>query len=102
MTGQQLAVVAGIVLSLLFSYVPGLQAWYSAKDSQTKSLIMLGAVLLVAAGALGVSCAGWWPIVTCDKLGTKSLIEAFVAAMIANQATYLVSPQPAKPTPPAA
>jgi hypothetical protein len=95
MTGQQLAIAAGILLSLLFSYIPSLQAWYSAKDSKTQSLIMLGALAVVTAGALGVSCAGWWSLVTCDQIGVKSLIEAFVAALIANQATYTISPIPA-------
>lgn len=99
MTGQQLAIVAGILLSLVFSYVPSVQAWYAAHDSKTQSLIMLIAIFVVAAGSLGVSCAGWWQLVTCDKLGVKSLIEAFVAALIANQATYLISPQPTKAPP---
>ena len=98
MTGQQLAIAAGILLSLAFSYIPSLQAWYSAKDSKTQSAIMLAALAVITAGALGVSCANWWPLVTCDQIGVKSLIEAFVAALIANQATYVISPQPAKPT----
>jgi hypothetical protein len=111
MTGPQLSALAGIVLSLLFSYVPQLQAWYSAKDSKTQSLIMLGMLVLVAVGVYGISCLAWWPgltAITCDKQGIKDLIEAFVAALIANQATYTISPtpanhkispQPAKPLP---
>ena len=96
MTSVQLSAIAGILLSLIFSYVPQVQEWYGAKDSKTQSLIMLGLLALVAVATYGISCAGWWPgltSVTCDQAGIKSLIEAFVAAVIANQATYVISPQ---------
>lgn len=93
MTGPQLAAIAGILISLLFSYVPGLQDWYSAKDSKTQSLIMLAVLVVAAFATYGVSCAGWWPSVTCDQAGIKALVEAFVAALISNQATYVISPQ---------
>lgn len=93
MTANQLSAVAGIVLSLLFSYIPFLQSWYAPKDSATKSLIMLGALALVALGVFGLSCSGWWVYVSCDQSGTKALIEAFVVAAIANQTTYRLSPE---------
>jgi hypothetical protein len=96
MTGNELAGVAGIILSLLFSYIPKLQLWYDPLDPKTKSLIMLGALLLTTAGAYGLSCSGWWIFVTCNQAGVKSLVEAFVVALIANQATYVIAPQVAK------
>jgi hypothetical protein len=92
MTGTSLSAIAGIVLSLLFSYTPGLKTWYSAKDSQTQSLIMLVLLLLTAAGIYGLSCSGMWSFVTCDKAGIKALIEAFIAALVSNQATYVLTP----------
>jgi hypothetical protein len=98
MTGPQLSALAGIVLSLIFSYVPQVQAWYSAKDSKTQSLIMLGLLVLVAVAVYGISCLAWWPgltAITCDKKGAMDLVTAFIAALIANQSTYLLSPAPA-------
>ena len=85
--------VAGIVLSLLFSYVPKLNAKFEALEGDMKRLIMLGALLVTSAGILGVSCIGWYDIVACDQSGIKSLVEAFVAAAIANQATYMLTPK---------
>lgn len=93
MTSDQLSAVAGIVLSLLFSYVPKLQEWYGPKDSITKSLIMLGALVVTSVGTYAISCSGWWVFVTCGQEGIKTLIEAFVIAAIANQTTYKLSPQ---------
>ena len=34
--------IAGVVLSLLFSYIPGLRTWFAALVTETKQLIMLG------------------------------------------------------------
>lgn len=92
MSTEQLGVYAGIVLSLLFSYVPGLSDWYAALSGTYKRLLMLGLLAVVAGGALAVSCLGVKPLVTCDEVGMVSLVETFIAAAIANQATYTLSP----------
>ncbi len=39
MTVEQLGAIAGVILSLLFSYVPGLSDWFSALPATTKRLI---------------------------------------------------------------
>ena len=49
-TPEFLAAVAGVVLSLAFSYVPGLRDWYEALAGEFKRLIMAG-VLLVGRSA---------------------------------------------------
>ena len=92
MNGTQLAALSGVVLSLIFSYAPGVKDWYGKQDGQTKSLVMLGCLALVAVGAYGLSCANWWPSVTCDEAGIKALVEAFIAALVSNQATYVITP----------
>lgn len=99
MTAELLSSVAGIVLSLLFSYVPGLNAWFAGLDSVKKSLIMLGALLLVAGGIYGIACIGWgeaWGItMTCDQAGLQQLVTAFILAAVSNQAAYKLSPEAA-------
>lgn len=94
MDQNQLAAVAGILLSLVFSYIPGVHAWYVALESRSQSLVMLAALAVVTAGVYGLSCAGWSSAVTCDSGGVKALVSTFVAALVANQATYVISPQP--------
>lgn len=97
MTTLELTTYASIVLSLLFSYVPSLSDWYAVQTATSKRLIMLGALVVVTLGAFGVSCT---PLavtlgltVQCTAAGAYALVPAFVAAVIANQATFVVSPE---------
>jgi hypothetical protein len=93
MTATELSAIAGVVLSLFFSYVPKINTWFASLASEYKRLIMLGVLLATALGVYGVSCLGWWPVVTCDQVGIKSLAEALLMAAIANQTAYSLSPQ---------
>jgi len=92
MTAETLSSVSGVVLSLVFSYVPGLSGWYEKLNGVSKRLVMLVALLAVSGSVFGLSCSGWWDFVTCDQSGLTGLIEAFVLALVANQAAYLISP----------
>lgn len=97
MTAETLALYSGIALSLIFSYVPGLAGKFAGLDATIKRLVMLGLLLVVALAVVGIACAGFASeiglVVTCDKPGFVGVLKAFVFAMIANQATYQVSPE---------
>lgn len=88
MDQNTLAAVAGTLLSLVFSYVPGFSGWYDSKDAQTKALIMATALFAVAAGAFGLSCAGWGTYFECTETGVQAALTVFFAALVANQVTY--------------
>ena len=98
MTAEELALIAGVVLSLLFSYVPGLNAWFGGLDGVTKRLLMLAMIVISAAGAFGLACAGWGAdfglSLTCDRVGLSGLIRAAILCAMANQATYVMSTTP--------
>jgi len=93
MTVDVLAALAGTVLSLLFSYVPGLRDNYGALDSVKKSLVMLALLFGVAVGALALSCANIIQAVECTQAGATSLATTFFYAAVANQTAYRLSPQ---------
>lgn len=94
MSAEGLALISGIVLSLVFSYVPGLEGWFDALEGTSKRLIMLGLLALTAVGVFGVACLGWFNTgVTCNQAGAVVLVEAFFVAMVANQSAYLISPK---------
>ncbi len=93
MTAEQLAAIAGIVLSLLFSYIPGLSDKYASLDPTQKRLIMAGLLLLVAGGVFAGSCGGLWNTVVCTKKDALGLLYVFISALIANQSAYLLSPR---------
>ena len=98
MTPQVLSTTAAVMLSLLFSYVPGISNWYEALEATRKRLLMLALLLVVTAGSFAIACLGWGELlnvpVTCDKPGAAELLGALVLALTANQSTYMISPKP--------
>ena len=84
----EIGAVAGVVLSLLFKYVPGLSGWYEEQESQSKELIMLGVMVVAVAGAYGLSCFGWLDVYACGSEGLKQAVFALVGAVIGNQGAY--------------
>lgn len=97
MDAELIALIAGVILSLAFSYIPGLNTKYAALSEELKKLIMIGLLAAVAFGAYGLSCAGWFEdltgiVITCDKSGFVAVLKAFVAAAIGNQTTHRLTP----------
>jgi hypothetical protein len=90
MTTELIAAVAGITISLLFSYAPGVKDWYDKQPPTHKRLWMLLALLLATAGVLAYRCRG---DAGCYGANAEQAVAAFVAAAIANQATYSLSPK---------
>jgi hypothetical protein len=56
---------------------------------------MLGALLVACLFIMAASCLEFMKYVACDVTGIKALVGLFVSAIVANQATYLLTP-PAK------
>ena len=82
--------IAGAVLSLGFTYIPGLSDWYGAQTKQVKQLIMLACLVLATLGAYAVTCWQLFSIpgLVCGEPGIRTLVAAFLVAMAVNQATY--------------
>lgn len=91
MTGELLSSIAGIVLSLIFSYIPGVKQWFGVLKPSMKQAVMGGLLLLVAASVFGLSCAGLDVGVVCDVDGALGLLRLLIAALVANQSTYLIT-----------
>jgi hypothetical protein len=91
-TPEMLALIAGVVLSLVFSYVPGLNVKFAALDPTYKRLIMLGLLVLTAGAVFGLSCASVLTGVTCDQPGLMQLVTILILSVIANQSTFAISP----------
>jgi hypothetical protein len=103
MSAESLSLVAGTVLSLTFSYIPGVRNWFIGFDPVIKRLIMLVLLALTTGVIYGLSCLGWgfvWGItLSCDRSGLLGLIEQFVIAIIANQSIFAISPHKEKNPP---
>lgn len=90
---ETLAMIAGVILSLIFSYVPGARAWFDQYASESKRLIMLILLAITSVGAFGLACAGVISGIACTMPGVVDVVWAFVQAVIANQAAYSISPK---------
>ena len=95
MNAEFLTVVLGVLVSLIFLYVPGAKAKLDEQTPEVKRLVMLGLMALVALGSLGLACAGFAadfgiPL-TCDRAGIVELVKAFFLAVGANQTTYMIA-----------
>ena len=97
MTAETLTLFAGAILSLAFSYIPGLNTKFDALVPEYKRLIMAGLTLLVGAAVYGLACAGlagqFSIPVTCDQAGLIGLLQAWVLTIIGNQAAYSLTPR---------
>jgi hypothetical protein len=97
LTPAVLAAIAGAVLSLLFSYIPGLNTWYALKEEEIKKLIMALLLLILSASLFGLQCAGVLESgLSCDKQGVIQLVVIFLSAIVTNQSVYKITPQLAK------
>lgn len=94
MDAKFLARIAGIALSLTFSYIPLAQKRYDTLGGIAKRLVMAGLLVLVAAATYSLSC---WGVISgyveCTQAGLISTVGFFIDALIANQATFLISPK---------
>jgi hypothetical protein len=88
---------AGVLLSLGFSYIPGVQEKFDTLNGQQKRLLMLALLVLVTAGVYSVACAGFAADfnldVACDRVSAVGLLRALFFAATANQVAYALSPQ---------
>ena len=97
MSAETLILIAGAILSLAFSYIPGLAPAYDKLEPTQKRLIMLLLLIVTTGSVYGLSCVGWgsqWGInITCNLAGFQGLIAQLILAIMANQGMYLISPR---------
>jgi len=93
MSVEVISSIAGIVVSLMFEYVPGLREKYNELSDNYQKLIMLVVLLSVVLGAFVLSCAGLSSYYECSTAGLWDVVRAFIAALIANQSTHRILPK---------
>jgi uncharacterized protein YacL len=93
LTSSLLVMIAAAILSVLFSYVPGLNTWFATMDGTFKRLAMLLLLAITAGVIYGLGCAGVLSSgITCDQPGLTKLVYMFVLAVVANQSTFTITP----------
>jgi len=85
--------IVGVVLSLVFSYVPKAHEWLSGFEQ--KGLVMLGLVVVVGAGYFALGCspfgADFGVTVACTRAGLFDLLKAIFVIASGNQLTFLLT-----------
>ena len=95
LTPALLGSIAGVMLSLVFSYVPGLNVKFAALAPEIKRLVMLFVLLVTSLALYGLTCEKVIDTgLTCDRAGVMQLITVFITALVSNQSTYSISPLP--------
>ena len=96
LTPESLALLAGAVLSLIFSYVPGLNSKFAGLQPEVKRSIMAGLLLVVAVVCYLLGCAGFITTgISCTQEGIVQLAMIYVLSIVANQGTFSITPQTA-------
>jgi hypothetical protein len=93
---QWFVFLAGAVLSATWTFMPGLRVQFAVLKTETKVLINLILMVLLAGLMMLFTCVGWSPIagVICTVAGAKALGVLVFMAIVGNQLTYVASPQP--------
>ena len=94
LTSEILAGIAGAILSLAFSYVPGLNTKFAALPEESKQAIMAGMLLLTAGLIFGLSCASILAIgIACTQGGIYQVVWLWIMAITANQSVHRITPK---------
>lgn len=94
MTVETVVGFISAAMAVIFMYLPGLKDKYLALATNYQRLVMLGILVLVVGGSYGLSCFGWFDYFTCDNEGLIKAGKLLLAAIMANQSTYMILPKP--------
>lgn len=95
---QLLAGVVGALLSLAFAYVPNVQEWYDARTAKEKAGIMALGLIAVSVAIFALGCTQIVSVtLACSPQGVVELVRILLAALMANQSTYLLAVRQFKP-----
>jgi hypothetical protein len=72
MTAENLASMVGVILSLGFSYIPGLNTKFARLEGEHKRLIMAGILVDMAGGAFGLNGTDWCACTNCSASGSHA------------------------------
>ena len=93
MTAQVLSGLAGAILSLIFSYLPGAAPWFDTLTPTQRRLTMAGLMLAVTVVVMTWKCNLQ---TECLTASWQDYLTVYASALVANQTIFQVSPQPVK------
>ena len=94
-TPEALAALAGVLLSLAMSYIPGLSTGFAKLTTPGKQLVMATMLFLAAIGMAVWACSGHETGFGMCMGATdwRTMLTTLVYSLMANQATHRISPK---------
>ena len=91
-----LIMIAGVVLSAGFTYVPKLNVWFAEKSDEVKQLTMLVLLFAITAIVFALGCFNLIQIekFVCDRNTAVYFVYTFILAAISNQSADRILPKP--------
>lgn len=94
LTPEFLTSAAGILLNVIFTYIPGATDWFERLKPPHKALFMLGLSVVIAGVVYGANCYGWagglgLPEAACTQTGLVELARLLAITFASNQVAYL-------------
>lgn len=83
-TPDVIVAVAATLITIVSFYIPA----FTGLQSNTKQLIQLGLMVLVAGAAYGLSCTGYFDFLSCDTAGIFKALELFAVAVSSQVVAY--------------
>ena len=98
MTSDKLATLVGVLISLLFAYLPGLKTWFEKQAPQAKAGLTAVVTILAAVVIYGLGCANWFPElgVIFTKAGFQQFVTVVIGALIGLAGAYTTLVRPFK------
>ena len=97
MTAEQISAIAATALSLFLAYFPFVKGWYDPLPNPQKVTVTGLLLVLVTAAALAYNCrADAAGLAACVAANWPAYASALIAALVANQGTYLLFVKPFK------
>lgn len=93
---QIFVVLASVVLSVTWTFLPKLRVAFAALEDSIKAIVNLILMIMFAGLMFLFTCTNWSPIpgVECTVQGAKALAVLVFLAIAGNQITYVVSVPP--------
>ena len=88
MSPEELVVLLGAVLALVFAYFPWVKDWFDGLDSAWKPLLNAGLLLVLSLALVGLSCLNLATYYECSTVGVVRAVIVWLLALAANQASY--------------
>lgn len=95
MNSNELSLLLGTALSLVFTFVPSLRDWYEQLEPKQRAQVMSIGIIIISIGVVSASCAGLDSSISCTRDGVigfaKGAVVNALLALASNQTAHALT-----------